>query len=169
MNDPDDEIALRHHICLRIYMHLQQYTDTHVPDVHTNMPLQELKQIYQQAKDEVNEFHLNKKKMMKQDFKDALVKELLKPINKEIDINSKILFDGLNEYMTENGISYESTKMAFIDLFVELFVDLVKSNVTSESTNGDEMIDSFCNQYQLTIDRNRLSIIVNALPILVYG
>jgi len=107
-------------------MHKQHYTNTHVPDVHTNMPLQELQHIYQQAKDEVNEFHLIKTKMMKQEFKDALAKELLKPSNKEIDINSKILFDGLNEYMTENGITSENTKMAFIDLFAQRVVRKIK-------------------------------------------
>jgi hypothetical protein len=133
------------------------------------MTIQELEQAYQQLKDELNERQMIKLKTQKQQLKDALIKDLLEPDGKEIDINSKILFDGLNEFMLTNGITFTNTKMAFIDLYVELFADLCKNKVTGESINGSDMIDSFCNQYQLTIDRNMLYIIVNAISILFYG
>ena len=149
-------------------MYNQHYDDLHVPDVHMNMSLQELEQAYQQLKDELNERQMIKLKTQKQQMKDALTKDLLEPDGKEIDVNSKILFDGLNEYMAENGITAANTKLVFIDLFVELFVDLGKSKV-GKQFNGDQMITTFCDQYNLTIDLTKLYFIIQMMPLLFYA
>jgi len=85
---------------------------------------------------------------------------------KETGIKIKMLVDKFRDDMTKNGILSENTRSSLIHLvtgpvfqvYLEQFI---------EQFNKNKMVDSFCNKYKLTINRDKLFTFVGTIYLLL--
>jgi hypothetical protein len=144
------------------------YKDLHIPNVNNDMPIQELKSIYEKVRADIDEQRMIKQKVAKQALKEDLIKKIFEPDADDKDVKCKELAKGINEYMNNNGISTENMKKDFVDMFVELATSALTSKFSGDPFNGGHLIKSFCDQNNITIDLNELFLIIEIIPILLY-
>ena len=167
MNE-NEEFLYKIHMCNTIDRYKQWYKDLAIPDVNTNMSIQELESIYEQAKADMNEYRMVKQKEAKQAFKEDLIKKILEPTTDDKDVRCKMLVNSLNEYMSKNGISTEIMKRDFIDLFVELATEILNFKFKGTPITCGQIGKPFCDKYNLKPDPIELVAIIESIPILMY-
>lgn len=134
----------------------------HIRYVHIGMPIEELEYIYSYTKKLESDYHMKRTLknfiIIKQSLKITLIEQLIEFKDNHTDSTIKIAFNKFRNYMIENNIIANETKIAFIDLLVELisYFAIDKSKFDNNNQFADKLIDSFNEEYKLTIDRNTL-------------
>lgn len=136
--------------------------------VHIGMPIEELEYIYAYTKKLESDYHMKRTLKnfitIKQLLKITLVEQLIEFKDNHTDSTVKMVCNKFRDYMIENNIITNETKIAFIDLLVELIshIAIDKSKIDNRKF-ADKLIDSFNKEYKLTIDRDILFANLEAL------